>query len=68
MNEAYRNRYRVVRRSWRSAWCWGIQTGTGTRLCGYFVTKMGALRMAAELLTAFNDGMFTIYDNKSSSK
>lgn len=48
------DRYHVV----RSGIWWRIQTGTGTRLTGRFLTKSAALHMAAELLTAFYDGRF----------
>jgi hypothetical protein len=48
------DRYRVV----RSGLWWRIQTGTGTRLTGRFFTQAGAMRLSAELMTAFFDGRF----------
>lgn len=50
------SRYHVERRGLK----WHVITGTGTRSSGSFWTRAGAMRMAAELLTAFLDGQFTM--------
>lgn len=49
-------RYYVVRKGLM----WHVKCGTGTRSLMAFLSKRNAERCAAELLTAFRDGMFLV--------
>jgi hypothetical protein len=49
-------RYYVV----REGWMWHVKCGDGTRSLFAFISKREAERAAAELLTAFRDGIFVV--------
>lgn len=50
------SRYKFVKRGL----FWRIKIGTGTRLVGRFFRKISAMRMCAELSTAYEDGRFSV--------
>lgn len=52
--EGGHERYHIVRRGWR----WHVTAGTGTRSLGGFWRNVSALRFAAALITAYEDGRF----------
>jgi hypothetical protein len=56
--EANANRYQVV----RNGYWWRVKIGNGTQTVGQHYTKMGALRLAAELFRAFHDGGFVVQE------
>lgn len=37
---------------------WGVRAGNGDRVVGTRLTRIGAMRLAAELQTAYLDGVF----------
>jgi hypothetical protein len=56
--EAHDKRYQVV----RDGYWWRVRIGDGTQTVGQHYTKMGALRLAAELFRAFHDGGFVVQE------